>query len=610
MRVGHQDFVLRNLDWVVAILESVYGTPDHANKEDPVDELIYIQLARRTHQAGYTRAYNNLRKLGSWERVASLPKGRLYQAIRPAGLGPKRTEDIQACLRAIKRHFGSVTLEPTRRWSNERLFRFLTNLPGVGAKSAYCVMMYSFKRRVFPADAHVITVCERLGVIPPRLNHKRAQSLLADLFPEDVRYSLHVNLLSHGQQTCLKRNPRCGECSIRKFCLYYRSKAARSPTDSQNTFADLFCGAGGTSLGLTRAGFAPKLMVDSNGRAGDTLYLNLSNVTPQILVVADIRTLKKSELRRFIKPTVLVAGMPCQGWSQIGKNNVMGDVSSFARDPRNLLYRHTLRALRALRPTFVLIENVPPLAKISRGRFAHRILRGLRRAGYVASPVLLDAMDFGVPQHRTRFFVFAVRVERGAVEAAKARLAVWLTGLAAGKVGPSQKARLTVGETLRDLPRINAGEGGPVLKVSDSQKKVKLVFNHEARRHNPRDLKLFRLLRPGENARHAVKKYGREDLMTYSQDNFISKYRKLRGDAPFPAIIAHLAKDTNSYVHPNEARGLTVREAARAQGFPDDFIFLGGRMQPFQLVGNAIPPPLAEAIALAARETLDAARKS
>jgi DNA (cytosine-5)-methyltransferase 1 len=125
------------------------------------------------------------------------------------------------------------------------------------------------------------------------------------------------------------------------------------------------------------------------------------------------------------------------------------------------------------------------------------------------------------------------------------------------------------------------------------------LFNHQARKHNESDLELYRLLRAGETAKDAVKKYARDDLMRYGLDSFTDKYRKLIPHRAAPTLVAHLAKDANMFIHPRDNRGLTVREAARLQGIHDDFVLLGNLCEQFVQVGNAVPPRIAEEVSRA-----------
>jgi len=132
----------------------------------------------------------------------------------------------------------------------------------------------------------------------------------------------------------------------------------------------------------------------------------------------------------------------------------------------------------------------------------------------------------------------------------------------------------------------------------------KFLYNHRARYHNDRDLELYALLQPGENSVDAVEKHGRRDLMRYRQDVFDDKYWRLRSDRPSKTIVAHLAKDGNGYVHPEQVRSITVREAARVQSFDDEYVFCGSPSDQWVQVGNSVPPVLAEVIFRSFRDVL------
>ena len=125
----------------------------------------------------------------------------------------------------------------------------------------------------------------------------------------------------------------------------------------------------------------------------------------------------------------------------------------------------------------------------------------------------------------------------------------------------------------------------------------RLIWNHYVRYHNKSDLELYALLKPGEDSVHAIERYGRADLMKYRRDVFDDKYARLRPDLPSKTIVAHLAKDGNGYIHPSQTRDISIREAARLQSFPDDFIFCGSPSDQWVQIGNAVPPVLAEAVA-------------
>jgi DNA (cytosine-5)-methyltransferase 1 len=172
---------------------------------------------------------------------------------------------------------------------------------------------------------------------------------------------------------------------------------------------------------------------------------------------------------------------------------------------------------------------------------------------------------------------------------------------------------ITLDEAIFDLPPREAGQGTAVECMNRNGAaadpryrryltkfallgKSSLLFNHTVRYHNPRDLELYSLLKPGEDSIHVLERHGRADLMRYRRDVFDDKYARLRGNRPSKTIVAHLAKDGNGYVHPRQVRSISIREAARLQSFRDDFAFCGAASDQWTQLGNAVPPLLAEKI--------------
>lgn len=206
-------------------LAESYGTPDLGNKDDPVDELVYIILSRRTREGAYQGAYNALKeRFASWEAVAAAPAEEIERTIAFSGLGRRKASSLKAALGALIDHFGTCTLEPLQDWTDEQVRDFLCMLPEIGPKSAACVMVCSLDRPAFPVDAHVGRVLERLGVLRDvgvelaGTDHKYKQSAAWDVVPPALRYPLHVNMLVHGRTVCLSHRPRCGTCVLRDLC--------------------------------------------------------------------------------------------------------------------------------------------------------------------------------------------------------------------------------------------------------------------------------------------------------------------------------------------------------------------------------------------------------
>jgi DNA (cytosine-5)-methyltransferase 1 len=609
---------------VSRILGVLYGSPDLGNKKDPTDELVYIILARKTPERAYQSTFAALkRRFPCWDDLLDAPRNEVEGLVRSGGLSGKKTTSLFGALSALRERFGRCSLDQARSWEDEELESFLCGLPEIQRKSAYCIMMYSFGRQVFPADTHVGRVLSRLG--PYRelglslegLDHKKLQKILADLAPPNLRYSLHVNLVLHGRAVCRAIKPLCGQCELRNFCASYRRiEAARVRSLDLPTVVDLFAGAGGLSDGFTQAGFKLLLAVDRDPGAVKTYRLNHPQVSDDRVLAADITSLKEGELRRLVgrkRLDVLVGAPPCQGYSTAGfrsKKTLTGYRPD--GDGRNFLFEDMVRAALALRPRLFLMENVPGMhsARKENLSFLEAAARMLEERGKFATAIWrLNASAFGVPQDRIRYFLVA-----SSTGSLPARPAEEYQDIHRPDLDHDALPPVTLAEALFDLPRREAGTGvaiegwEPQDRASDRRfrryltkfgivRPSGLLFNHTVRYHNPRDLELYSLLRPGEDSIHLLEQHGREDLMRYRKDVFDDKYARLRGDRPSKTVVSHLAKDGNGYIHPEQPRSITLREAARLQSFHDGYVFCGSPSDQWIQLGNAVPPVLARAIA-------------
>jgi DNA (cytosine-5)-methyltransferase 1 len=616
---------------VARILALLYGTPDLGNKADPTDELVYILLARHTREGAYQQAFEALkRRFSSWDDLLDAPREEVERLVYSGGLSGKKTAALYAALSKLRETFGRCTLEPAREWPDERLEEFLCSLPEVQRKSAYCIMMYSFGREVFPADTHVGRVLSRLG--PYRelgldlqgLDHKQLQRILADLMPPPLRYSLHVNLVEHGRAVCRAPKPLCDRCELRPFCRYYRQQeSARVMAAESPTVVDLFCGAGGSSEGFVRAGFKVLAAVDLDEMAIKTYRLNHSGVPDDRVLCQDIQTLPKGALRKLAgkQLDVLVGSPPCQGFSTAGFRSKKTRTGYRPEsDERNHLWEWMVSAALELKPKLFLMENVLGMQTVKREEtsfleaVAHRLEQ---EGGYRTEVWRLNAAAFGVPQERIRCFLVASRLPL-----MPARPAQEYQDLRRPDLDLDALPAVGLAEAIFDLPPREAGSGVSVsawesaVPPTDPQfrrylskfgmlRSPRILFQHTVRYHNPQDLELYALLRPGEDSIHLLEQHGRADLMRYRRDVFDDKYARLRGDRPCKTIVAHLAKDGNGYVHPTQVRSLSLREGARVQSFHDGFVFCGSPSDQWVQLGNAVPPVLAEAIARCFRRTLE-----
>lgn len=409
----HKEFLMRNLEMINDILEGLYGSPDHGNKSSPMDELIYIHLSKKTNEKGYSNAFDRLSSaFPQWKGLAEADKSYVKSLISSAGLGENRTNELLHNIKIIKIKFGKETLDQLKSWSDEKIFDFLTSLKGIGPKSAKCIMMYSLGKDVFPVDTHVHTICERTGFIESRLNHKVAQEKLADIFPKKYRYSLHVNMVAHGRIICKKRGtPKCDHCQLMKFCYKYRNSIKNS--NRKFSMIDLFCGSGGASLGFAKAGFNIRFAIDNDIHAIDTYYLNHPELSFNEVHLGDIRELDNKSFRDMVEEKIdlIIGGPPCQGWSGIGKNRKNGiNGKNFLEDERNTLYTEFVRQLDNFKPRYFVMENVPGLLTAHNGKYANIIRDDFRVHGYESEIIILNTIDFGIPQNRKRIFFIGGKI--------------------------------------------------------------------------------------------------------------------------------------------------------------------------------------------------------
>jgi endonuclease III len=202
-------------------LRTRYGSPTLGNKRSVISELVFIILSARTTNQGYAQTYRALRKrFRTWEAVRDARPSSVAKILKPIGLSRIKTRQIQGALKRISDDFGSLSDASLRSLDTQSLERYLIGLPGVGLKTARCVMMYAADRDVFPADTHCITLFYKLGLLHQRPRLEDAQDLLQDAVPPTIRKSLHVNAVAHGQQTCVANRPRCADCAIRALCRH------------------------------------------------------------------------------------------------------------------------------------------------------------------------------------------------------------------------------------------------------------------------------------------------------------------------------------------------------------------------------------------------------
>jgi endonuclease III len=206
-------------------LVAAYGVPSLGNLRDPVREIFYIVLSARTTDGQYRQTYRALRSRFPYlVDLAAAPLREVRPCILGGGLVNKRGAQVRRIAATLLSKLGHNPARRLAEMSAPDAYRFLTSLPGMGPKSALCVMMYSLDRDVFPVDVNVQRVASRLGAIPAGLKHYQAQQRLPALVPEGRSKELHVGLVVHGRTVCLPRKPRCESCFLWDLCKFGMKK--------------------------------------------------------------------------------------------------------------------------------------------------------------------------------------------------------------------------------------------------------------------------------------------------------------------------------------------------------------------------------------------------
>ena len=340
---------------------------------------------------------------------------------------------------------------------------------------------------------------------------------------------------------------------------------------------DLFCGAGGLSYGFEKAGVNILLGIDNDAMALKVFEKNHKNAKS---ICGDITQLHYNDIKELIGDTtidLIIGGPPCQGMSLSGPRKF--------DDPRNKLYLSYIRFVQEIKPKAFVIENVPGLVSLFKGQIKNSIIERLTNLGYKVGYRILCAADYGVPQSRKRVVFVGLKKEFFDFDRIK------------------EKDMVTCEMALSDLPPLidSLGEDPAEYETLPQNAYQKLmrknsvqVRNHIAAAHSDKVRNIIALVPDGGNYKDLPDEYR-------NTRNFHVAWTRFRSDKPAPTI------DTGHrhHFHYKYNRVPTVRECARLQSFPDDFIFEGNKTQQFRQVGNAVPPIMAKAIAEALLEYLE-----
>lgn len=204
-------------------LREMYGRPINDPHRRPVAELIKTVLSQHTNDRNRDRAYGALReRFPTWAQVRDAPVSQVEEAIRVGGLGRQKAPRIQAILQRLGE---PPDLDWTAAAPREQSLDFLLSLPGVGRKTAACVLIFSWGIPEIPVDVHIHRVGGRLGLFPADASLARAHEEMAAIVDPEDAYELHMNLIRHGRQLC-RPKPRCAECGLRRICPWYLSASS------------------------------------------------------------------------------------------------------------------------------------------------------------------------------------------------------------------------------------------------------------------------------------------------------------------------------------------------------------------------------------------------
>lgn len=396
---------------------------------------------------------------------------------------------------------------------------------------------------------------------------------------------------------------------------------------SKYTFIDLFAGCGGLSEGFYKQGFKALAHVEIDHIACKTLktrmkYYGYTSADKDVLELDITRDDVIECINNAVdnkEVDVIIGGPPCQSFSSLGRAK---DENGMKNDPRNYLFESYVKILNYYKPKFFVFENVTGIltAKINNKHIINTIIEKLSEEYKVTTKPndhVLNSANYGVPQIRKRVILIGVRKDIN-IDVEDIYNSIIKTHYDP-EMSETEKIGLekyvTVKDAIEELPALLPGEGkkeiafqykknNAFLKRIASKKNI--LLDHVARNHNDTDIERYRQMSKNHWTFQELLE-NRKDLHHEKQRVFGNSYTVQWWDLPSKTIIAHLYKDGNQFIHPDykQARTLTVREVARLQSFPDDFVFEGSRTDQYKQIGNAVPPLLAEAIAKAIKEKLE-----
>ena len=565
---------------------------------EPFKVLIAEFLLQKTDVEKVKPVYKEF--IHRWPSPQLLSKARISsisKIIQPLGLRYKANRLKLTAKTIVEKFSGEITE------SEDKLLEF----PGVGRYIASAVRCFAFNKPKAVLDTNVIRILNRVFGIQSEKSRPRDDprfwSFAQTLVPLNNPKEYNWGLLDYGALVCKSKEPLCGECILYNICIFHKkmkfdTKKQIRRKNLNLTAVDLFAGAGGLSLGFENAGFKVVFAVENDVWSAETYRMNRNGRSSEV-ILSDISqinftdALAKFRLKRG-EIDILLGGPPCQGFSFSNMKTRTID------NPKNHLFKEFLRAVKEIYPKWILFENVSGIVNFGKGKVIEIINSKLSNLGYLCTWNIINSADYGVSQVRKRFFLIGSRMG-------------FKFSFPQPSCGNGRKPYATVHNAVSDLPLLENGNNIDSLpyryngsKLSNYQREMRRgwsknnCLNNCATKNSDLIVKRYKFIPPGGNWR---------DIPSCLMRNYKNKsnchsgiYKRLRWDEP-SIVISNFRKCM--LIHPKQDRGLSVREAARFQSFPDEYIFYGPLGSQQQQVANAVPPLLAKSIAAAIRRIIE-----
>lgn len=379
---------------------------------------------------------------------------------------------------------------------------------------------------------------------------------------------------------------------------YINYENLKAPPKDSYTMIDLFCGAGGFAVGCGFAGFKSVLGIDHFEPAMDTW---IANHPTSFGCLGDIRSIDAATMKRMLeekgiaKIHLITGGVPCQGFSIANRKH--ND-----NDERNFLFLEYMKYVKVFQPDYIILENVSGMRSTAGGKFEEDIIQSMEELGYTTTVKMINAADYGVPQMRQRLVFVGVHRDRGLADKFVFPEGQFsdsqLTLTSQGK-----KPYRTVFDAISDLPKLDNNESAIVYDSPPKTDYQRLMRGETG---------LYGIVKPDQLANHTAPNHPEKTIQkianTKPGEPMYPKFKqriRLKMDQPSPTQLAGGIRPQFQFGHPEQPRGLTIRERARIQSFPDTYIFKGGTVQERVQTGNAVPPLMIYALAKTIAQDLD-----